>query len=125
MQNASVGSTERSPHLPPGRRAAGPLNALAIAGGWGCPGASSRRARPADRDDRSPTICSTNYKKRRDAPREASLKSFTAVEELRAELRGILESIEDERRDVRSPGARRRPGELEALRVGCAGCESG
>ncbi len=99
----------------------GRSNALAIAERLGLPRRIIEGARGLLTEDDliADDLLDELHKKREETRRaaEASLKSFTAVEELRAELRGRLESIEDERRDVLAQAREDAQEELEALRV--------
>jgi len=99
----------------------GRSNALAIAERLGLPRRIIEGARGLLTEDDliADDLLDELHKKREETRRaaEASLKSFTAVEELRAELRGRLESIEDERRAVLVQTREEAQEELEALRA--------
>jgi DNA mismatch repair protein MutS2 len=99
----------------------GRSNALAIAERLGLPRRIIEGARgllTAD-DLIADDLLDELHKKREETRRaaEASVKSFSAVEELRAELRGRLETIEDERRAVLAQARQEAQEELETLRA--------
>jgi len=99
----------------------GRSNALAIAERLGLPRRIIEGARGLLTEDDliADDLLDELHKKREETRRaaEASVKSFTAVEELRAELRGRLESIEDERRAVLAQAREEAQQELETLRA--------
>ncbi len=99
----------------------GRSNALAIAERLGLPRRIVEGARGLLTEDDliADDLLDELHKKREETRRaaEASVKSFSAVEELRAELRGRLEAIEDERRAVLAQAREEAQQELEALRA--------
>ncbi|MEB2287176.1 MAG: endonuclease MutS2 [Anaerolineae bacterium] len=99
----------------------GRSNALAIAERLGLPRRITEGARGLLTEDDliADDLLDELHKKREETRRaaEASVRSFSAVEELRAELRGRLESIEDERRAVLAQAREEAQQELEALRA--------
>jgi DNA mismatch repair protein MutS2 len=99
----------------------GRSNALAIAERLGLPKRIVEQARGmvTSEDLIADELLGEIHKKRDESRRsaEASLRSFQAVEELRAELRGRLEHIEDERRELLAQARADAESELEALRA--------
>ncbi len=98
----------------------GRSNALAIAERLGLPGDIIAGARElvGDEDLQADEMLDEIHRKRDEsrAAADASMKSFTAAETLRSELRGQLEDIEDERRRVIAAAREEAEQELEALR---------
>ncbi len=99
----------------------GRSNALAIADRLGLPGRIIEGARALITDDDliADDLLDEIHKKRDEARRAAdvSMKSFTAAEMLRAELRGRLENIEAERRDLLAQARVEAEEEIDALRA--------
>jgi DNA mismatch repair protein MutS2 len=99
----------------------GRSNALAIADRLGLPGRIIERARGmvTQADLMADDLLDEIHKKRDETRRAAaaSVKSFTAAEELRAELRGRLENIEQERLNLLADARSEAENELEALRA--------
>jgi DNA mismatch repair protein MutS2 len=98
----------------------GRSNALAIADRLGLPKRiiDSARGLVTETDLIADDLLDEIHKTRDELRRtqDASLKSFVAAEELRAELRGRLENIETERREVLVEARQEAEQELEALR---------
>ncbi len=99
----------------------GRSNALAIADRLGLPKRiiEGARAMVAEDDLIADDLLDEIHKKRDEARRaaEVSLKSFSAAETLRAELRGRLENIESERRELLAQARTEAEQELDALRA--------
>jgi DNA mismatch repair protein MutS2 len=99
----------------------GRSNALAIAERLGLPHRVIEQARGmvTSEDLIADELLGEIHKKRDESRRsaEASLRSFQAAEELRSELRGRLENIEDERRELLAQARADAESELEALRA--------
>ncbi len=99
----------------------GRSNALAIAAQLGLPEhiIAQARALVGHTDLQADELLDEILRKREESRRaaEASLRSFTAAEELRAELRGRLEHIEQERREILAQAREEAEAELEALRA--------
>jgi DNA mismatch repair protein MutS2 len=99
----------------------GRSNALAIAERLGLPKRIVEQARGmvTSEDLIADELLGEIHKKRDESRRsaEASLRSFQAAEELRSELRGRLEGIEDERRELLAQARAEAESELEALRA--------
>jgi DNA mismatch repair protein MutS2 len=99
----------------------GRSNALAIADRLGLPGRITENARSmvADEDLIADDLLDEIHKKRDESRRaaEASMRSFSVAESLRAELRGRLENIETERRELLAQAREEAEQELEALRA--------
>jgi len=99
----------------------GRSNALAIAERLGLPKRIIEQARGmvTSEDLIADELLDEIHKKRDETRRsaEASLRSFQAAEELRAELRGRLENIENERREILAQAHAEAEAELEALRA--------
>jgi DNA mismatch repair protein MutS2 len=99
----------------------GRSNALAIADRLGLPGRIIEGARALITDDDliADDLLDEIHKKRDEARRaaEVSMKSFTAAEMLRAELRGRLENIEAERRELLAQARAEAEEEIDALRA--------
>jgi DNA mismatch repair protein MutS2 len=99
----------------------GRSNAVAIADRLGLPGriVASARAKVSSEDLIADDLLDELHKKRDETRRtaEASVRSFQAVEELRADLRGRLENIENERRDILTQTRFEAEQELEAMRA--------
>ncbi|MBN2305183.1 MAG: endonuclease MutS2 [Anaerolineae bacterium] len=98
----------------------GRSNALAIAEGLGlhAPIIASARALVGDTDLAADDLLDEIHRKREETRRAASaqVESFQKAEELRAELRGRLHEIEEERRRVLTEAREEADNELEALR---------
>lgn len=98
----------------------GRSNALAIAERLGLPGRIVERARGhvGQEDLIADDLLDEIHQKRDETRRaaEASMQSFTAAEELRAELRGRLHNIEEERQQVLAEARAEAEDELAALR---------
>ncbi len=98
----------------------GRSNALAIAEGLGLPQRiiNDARALVGDADLEADDLLDEIHRKRDETRRAAaaSMESFTAAEKLRAELRGRLENIEHERREVLAQAREEAEQEIEALR---------
>ena len=98
----------------------GRSNALAIAERLGLPGRiiEGARSRVGDDDLIADDLIEEIHKKRDETRRAAaaSMQSFTAAEELRAELRGRLHNIDQERQRVMADARAEAEDELEALR---------
>lgn len=99
----------------------GRSNALAIADRLGLPKRIIEHARGmvTQEDLLADELLGDIHKKRDETRRaaEASVKSFAAAEELRAQLRGRLQNIEDERREVLAQARVEAEQELEELRA--------
>ncbi len=99
----------------------GRSNALAIAARLGLPEHIIAHARElvGHTDLQADALLDEILRKREESRRaaEASLRSFTAAEELRAELRGRLENIEQERREILAQAREEAEAELETLRA--------
>jgi DNA mismatch repair protein MutS2 len=99
----------------------GRSNALAIAERLGLPPRIVERARGlmTEGDLIADDLLDEIHRKREETRRaaEASLRSFAALEELRAELRGRLDGIEEERRAILAQAREEAQQELEALRA--------
>jgi DNA mismatch repair protein MutS2 len=99
----------------------GRSNALAIAERLGLPGRIIERARGmvSEGDLIADELLGEIHQKRDEARRaaEVSMKSFSAAEMLRAELRGKLENIENERRELLAQARQEAEQELETLRA--------
>jgi DNA mismatch repair protein MutS2 len=99
----------------------GRSNALAIAERLGLPSRiiESARGRVTEDDLIADELLDEIHKKRDESRRaaEASLKSFSAAESLRAELRGRLAGLDDERRAVLAQARVEAEQELEDLRA--------
>ena len=99
----------------------GRSNALAIAERLGLPQRIIERARGlmTEEDLLADDLLDEIHRKREESRRaaEASLRSFAALEELRAELRGRLDGIEEERRAILAQAREEAQQELEALRA--------
>lgn len=99
----------------------GRSNALAIAERLGLPERIVERARGlmTEEDLLADDLLDEIHRKREETRRaaEASLRSFAALEELRAELRGRLDGIEEERRAILAQAREEAQQELEALRA--------
>jgi DNA mismatch repair protein MutS2 len=99
----------------------GRSNALAIAERLGLPPRIIERARSlmTEGDLIADDLLDEIHRKREETRRaaEASLRSFAALEELRAELRGRLDGIEEERRAILAQAHEEAQQELEALRA--------
>lgn len=98
----------------------GRSNALAIAERLGLPKSviESARALVGDSDLQADELLDEIHRKRDESRRaaEASMQSFTAAENLRSELRGRLENIETERREVLAQAREEAEQEIDALR---------
>lgn len=98
----------------------GRSNALAIAERLGLPQhiIHSARGLVGDDDLQADELLDEIHRKRDETRRaaEASMQSFTAAEKLRSELRGRLENIENERREVLAQARQDAEQELDALR---------
>ena len=99
----------------------GRSNALAIAERLGLPQRIIERARGlmTEEDLLADDLLDEIHRKREETRRaaEASLRSFAALEELRAELRGRLDGIEEERRAILAQAREEAQQELETLRA--------
>jgi DNA mismatch repair protein MutS2 len=99
----------------------GRSNALAIAERLGLPKRIIEHARGmvTQEDLLADDLLGDIHKKRDETRRaaEASVKSFTAAEELRAQLRGRLENIETERREILAQARIEADQEVETLRA--------
>ncbi len=99
----------------------GRSNALAIAAQLGLPEHIIAQARSlvGHTDLQADELLDEILRKREESRRaaKASLRSFTAAEELRAELRGRLENIEQERHEILAQAREEAEAELEALRA--------
>ncbi len=99
----------------------GRSNALAIAAQLGLPEHIIAQARElvGHSDLQADELLDEILRKREESRRaaEAGLRAFTAVEELRAELRGRLENIEQERREILAQAREEAEAELETLRA--------